>query len=143
MGSPPVSMGSLLVSTALMLSCWSMVTMSLQKNLWPSVHMVTPGSMWDLAFYSEKRKETFVSASLREWTVHVYRLRETTPARAILKYQPKPVRPVGHPTNRLVSILILLSTKILFTVTPFNWSVKSFRIRTYLLFTLPISFSCI
>ena len=38
-------------------------------------------------------------------------LRETTPARAILKYQPKPVRPVGHPTNRFQDTLKLDCTR--------------------------------
>ena len=44
--------------------------------------------------------EYFIRRMRLRWTGHVYRLQETTPARAILKYQPKPVRPVGHPTNR-------------------------------------------
>ena len=49
-----------------------------------------------------------IEPSLRmrlRWTSHVYGLQETTPARAILKDQPKPVRPVGHPTNRFQDTL--------------------------------------
>ena len=51
--------------------------------------------------------EYYIRRMRLRWTGHVYRLQEITPARAILKYQPKPVRPIGHPTNRFQDTLKL------------------------------------
>jgi len=45
------------------------------------------------------------------WTGHVYRLEEKAPARAILNYKPKDVRPIGHPTNRFQDTLKLDCTR--------------------------------